>query len=56
MGNFKVQLPHNLGRLLFGIWLIGMGAVPLLNLQSGGMAFLLGLVLIGSGVCTLIDR
>ncbi len=46
----------DLGKVLFGVWLLLMGLIPLLNLQSGGMTVVAGIVLIAAGVCFLLGR
>lgn len=50
------KIPANMGRLLFGVWVIGMGAVPLMRMESYGTAVLLGIILVAAGVCTLLGR
>lgn len=56
MGNPLARLPRDLGKLLFGVWLLLMGLIPYLRMESSGMNVLMGVVLIASGVCFLIGR
>jgi len=60
MGKFAVQVPTNLSRYLFGIWLIGMGAVGGIDPRSPTLLTLLGVmlggILIGAGVLTILGR
>lgn len=56
MVNPLARLPRDLGKLLFGVWLLLMGLVPLLNLGSGGLTVVMGVVLIAAGVCFLLGR
>lgn len=56
MANPFARLPRDLGKLLFGVWLLLMGLVPLLKLDSAGLTVAMGVVLIASGVCFLLGR
>jgi hypothetical protein len=50
--------PRNIGHLLFGVWLILMAftfpGAPI-ELKFSAVPVMLGLILIASGVCTLLD-
>jgi hypothetical protein len=46
----------DLGRLLFGVWLLLTGLSVVLKLQSQGMTVILGIILIASGVCFIIGK
>jgi hypothetical protein len=60
MASFMQLVSRNLGRGLFGLWLIVMGIVFLLEIRSPqvlmALNILLGVLLVGSGVCTLLGR
>jgi hypothetical protein len=60
MGRFMQALSHNLSDGLFGIWLIGMGALHGIQPGSPGILtvsnIILGVVLIGAGICSLLGR
>jgi hypothetical protein len=60
MRQYLLRLPHNLSRILFGSWLIGMGLQNWLAINNGslnsGLTVLLGLLLIAAGVCMLFDH
>jgi hypothetical protein len=46
----------DLGKLLFGVWLLFMGLIPLLKLESAGMNVIAGIILVAAGVCFLLGR
>lgn len=51
-----LRAPRNLGHMLFGVWLVAMGIVfSPLKLEFSGLNVILGLILIGAGVCMLLD-
>jgi hypothetical protein len=56
MGNPLARLPKDMGKLLFGVWLILMGLIPQLKMESAGMTVVMGIVLIASGVFMLLGR
>lgn len=56
MVNPLARLPRDLGKLLFGVWLLLMGLIPILKLTSPGLTVVLGIVLIASGVCFILGR
>jgi hypothetical protein len=47
---------RNLGMLLLGVWLILTGLIPFLDLTSGGLYTLLGVLAIAAGVLIMIGR
>jgi hypothetical protein len=49
-------LPRNLGKLIFGVWLIAMALVEKFNFGSPGMSVFLGVVILAAGVCTLLGK
>ena len=49
-------IPKNLGSLLLAVWLIAMGAVPLLGLGSVFLSMALNILAIVAGVLLLLDR
>jgi hypothetical protein len=51
-----MNLPRNLGRLLFGVWLIAMALVAAADLKFTGINVVLGLLLVGAGVTTLLGK
>jgi hypothetical protein len=56
MGNFLTRF-GDFGRLLFGVWLLLTGLSHALNFSNmTGLGVILGLILIGSGVCFIIGR
>jgi hypothetical protein len=56
MVNPLLRLPRDLGKLLFGVWLLVIGLSAVLDIRGGGMAVILGAILVASGVCFLIGR
>jgi hypothetical protein len=55
MASFLGRL-GDLGRLLFGVWLLLTGLSVALKLGSPGMTVILGIILIASGVCFILGR
>ena len=59
MANLKYYVTSNFGDVLFGFWLIGMGLLHYLQ-PTGGAVYavnvIMGVLLIGAGVCTLLGR
>jgi hypothetical protein len=51
-----MYLPRNLGRLLFGVWLIVMALVAATDLKFAGINVVLGMLLVGAGVATLLGK
>jgi len=56
MANPLLFLPRDLGKLLFGVWLLVIGLSEVLKIGGPGMAVILGVILVASGVCFLIGR
>jgi hypothetical protein len=60
MNKLLLYVPANLSRLLFGLWLVGMGVMDYIRPGSPSlqtlMGIVLGVILVGAGVCTLIGR
>ena len=56
MGNPLARMPRHLGKLLFGVWLLLMGLFAVLDIRGAGVHVVLGIVLIGSGVCFILGR
>ena len=54
MGRFR--LTKNLGMILLGIWLIMTGLIPLLHLNFEGLALIMAVLAIVSGVMILLGR
>jgi hypothetical protein len=51
-----MKLTSNIGMLLLGIWLVLMGAMPLLNLSFSGSGTVLYVLAIVAGVFILIGK
>jgi len=51
-----MKLTSNTGMLLLGVWLILMGAVPLLNLRFSGSGTVLNLLAILAGALILVGK
>ena len=51
-----MKIPKNLGMLLLSIWLILMGALPLLDVSLGKFSVLLHVLAIAAGVLLLLGR
>lgn len=56
MGNPFARLPRDLGKFLFGVWLLLMGLTFAVNLNFTGLPVLFGIILVASGVCFVIGR
>ena len=55
-GGAQLRLPRSLGSILLAIWLILVGALPLLNLSFPSQEIVLALVGIAAGVLLLVRR
>ena len=51
-----MKLASNLGMLLLGIWLVLLGALPLLNISFQGQGVILNVLAIVAGVLILINK
>ncbi|HXQ27857.1 MAG TPA: hypothetical protein VN848_01195 [Gemmatimonadales bacterium] len=51
-----MKLTKNFGMLLLGIWLIGSGLIPLLNLSFSGLGTVMAIVAIAAGASILVGR
>ncbi len=52
----SISIPKNLGILILSIWLIAIGAIPLLGLGSVFLTMAVHILAIIAGVLLLIDR
>ena len=55
MARRSIPFPNNLGFLLLAVWLIAMGAVPLLGLGSVFLSMALNILAIVAGVLLLFQ-
>ena len=51
-----MKLTSNIGMLLLGVWLILMGAMPLLNLSFSGSGTILNVLAIVAGALILVGK
>jgi len=51
-----MKLTSSIGMLLLGVWLILMGAIPLLNLAFNGSGMVLNVLAIVAGVLILVGK
>jgi len=51
-----MKLTTNIGMLLLGVWLILMGAMPLLNLSFSGSGTVLNVLAIVAGALILVGK
>jgi hypothetical protein len=60
MNKFLMMLPHNLSRILFGVWLIGMALADKehspTKLHFTGVNVILGVVLVTAGILYILRR
>src|SRR5262249_11896194 len=55
MAQFLARMPRGLSSILFGAWVIGIGAGDTFTMNSPGINVVLGLLLIGAGIFTLLE-
>jgi hypothetical protein len=53
---WAMKLTSSLGMLLLGVWLILMGAIPLLNLAFNGSGTVLNVLAIIAGALILVGK
>lgn len=51
-----MKLPHNLGMILTGIWLIATGLIPLLHLSYSGLGTIMAILAIVAGALILLGK
>jgi hypothetical protein len=51
-----MKLASNTGMLVLGVWLILLGALPLLNINFDGQATLLNAIAVVAGVLLLMNK
>lgn len=56
MRRLKLNVPGHLGTVLLGVWLVGIGAMPLLAIGGRGLATIFDVLAIAAGVLLLLGR